>query len=78
MDRAALVEQLRERGVGTAVHWRPLHLHPYYEQTFGWLPEQFPAASREWLRNVSLPLFPSMREDERQYVASVVRELCSR
>jgi perosamine synthetase len=78
MDRAALVEQLRERGVGTAVHWRPLHLHPYYEQTFGWRPEQFPAASREWLRNVSLPLFPSMREDERQYVASVVRELCSR
>jgi perosamine synthetase len=78
MDRAALVEQLRERGVGTAVHWRPLHLHPYYEQTFGWRPEQFPAASREWLRNVSLPLFPSMREDERQYVASVVRGLCSR
>jgi perosamine synthetase len=78
IDRAALVEQLRERGVGTAVHWRPLHLHPYYEQTFGWRPEQFPAASREWLRNVSLPLFPSMREDERQYVASVVRELCSR
>jgi perosamine synthetase len=78
MDRAALVEQLRARGIGTAVHWRPLHLHPYYEQTFSWRPEQFPAASREWLRNVSLPLFPSMREDERQYVANVVRELCSR
>jgi perosamine synthetase len=77
VDRAALVELLRERGIGTSVHWRPLHLHPYYEETFGWRPAHFPAASREWLRNVSLPLFPAMREDERQYVVDAVRELCS-
>jgi len=64
--------------VSVSVHWRPLHLHPYYERTFGWEPGHFPAASREWLRNVSLPLFPAMREEEWQYVVSVIRELCSR
>ena len=78
MDRGAVVERLRERGVSVSVHWRPLHLHPYYERTFGWEPGHFPAASREWLRNVSLPLFPAMREEEWQYVVSVIRELCSR
>jgi perosamine synthetase len=78
MDRNAFIDKLRERGIGSSVHWRPLHLHPYYEQTFGWRPQHLPVASREWLREVSLPLFPSMREDERQHVVNVVRALCSR
>ena len=35
IDRDAFVEVLRSQGVGCSVHWRPLHLHPYYEHTFG-------------------------------------------
>ena len=64
-------------GVGCSVHWRPLHLHPYYEETFGWRPEHLPVASREWLRLVSLPLFPGMRPEEQQHVVRVVRALCA-
>jgi perosamine synthetase len=77
IDRNALVEQLRDRRIGCSVHWRPLHLHRYYEQAFGWRPEQFPVASAQWTRTVSLPLFPDMREEERQRVVQVVRELCA-
>ena len=40
---------LQEAGVGCSVHWRPLHLHPYYQERFSWTPEQFPVATREWL-----------------------------
>jgi dTDP-4-amino-4,6-dideoxygalactose transaminase len=76
MDRNAFIVALRECGVGCSVHWRPLHLHPYYEETFGWRPDHFPVASAQWLKSVSLPLFPSMREDERRHVVDVVRELC--
>ena len=36
IDRNAFIEEIRRRGVGCSVHWRPLHLHPYYEETFGW------------------------------------------
>jgi len=77
IDRNAFMVQLRERGVGCSVHWRPLHLHPYYEDTFRWRPEHLPEASRQWPRLVSLPLFPGMRDDERNHVVAVVRELCA-
>ncbi len=75
IDRNAFFAALREAGVGCSVHWRPLHLHPYYEQ-FGWTPEQFPVATPLWQRFVSLPLFPGMQDAERDYVAQVVRDLC--
>jgi len=76
IDRNSFVGALRECGVGYSVHWRPLHLHPYYRDRFGWLPEQLSAASSEWERLVSLPLFPSMREEECQSVVRAVTELC--
>ena len=44
------LRELRRRGVACTVHWRPLHLHPYYREQFGWTPELLPAASREWAR----------------------------
>lgn len=76
IDRNAFVAGLRAAGVGCSVHWRPLHLHPYYQQ-FGWTPEQFPVATPLWQRLVSLPLFPGMEEAERDYVVGVVRDLCT-
>ncbi len=76
IDRNAFIVGLREQGVGCSVHWRPLHLHPYYEETFAWRPEHLPVASAQWPRLVSLPLFPGMRDDERRQVVDVVRELC--
>jgi len=76
VDRNAFLSSLREAGVGCSVHWRPLHLHPYYER-FGWTPEAFPAATPLWQRLVSLPLFPGMQDAERDHVAEVVRTLCS-
>jgi perosamine synthetase len=77
IDRNAFFNQLRAAGVGCSVHWRPLHMHPYYQQ-FGWTPEEFPVATPLWQRLISLPLFPGMQASERAYVARVVRELCAR
>jgi perosamine synthetase len=78
IDRNAFIEALRARGVGCSVHWRPLHLHPYYEETFRWKSEHLPVASSVWPRLISLPIFPGMREDEQACVVSVVRDLCAR
>jgi dTDP-4-amino-4,6-dideoxygalactose transaminase len=78
VDRNAFIDALRDQGVGCSVHWRPLHLHPYYEDTFAWRPEQMPVASAQWLRLVSLPLFPGMRDDESDHVVEVIRGLCAR
>ena len=76
--RDEFIEELRQSGIGCSVHWRPLHLHPYYRETFGWQPEHFPVATAVWERLVSLPIFPGMREDELTHVIVSVRDLCAR
>ncbi len=76
IDRNQFVTNLRERGVGCSVHWRPLHLHPYYAEQFGWRPEQFPVSTPLWERLITLPLFPGMRDDEHAHVVSVIRQIC--
>jgi perosamine synthetase len=78
IDRNAFFTEMREAGVGCSVHWRPLHLHPYYSDRFGWTPDLLPVASKLWERFISLPLFPGMRDDERGYVVDVVRGICER
>ncbi len=75
--RNEFMEKMRERGVGNSVHWRPLHLHPYYANDFCWRPEHCPVATREWERLISLPLFPGMSELEYQHVVETVKLLCA-
>jgi dTDP-4-amino-4,6-dideoxygalactose transaminase len=77
IDRNEFVDELKRAGVGCAVHWRPLHLHPYYEE-LGWRAEHAPVATASWERLVSLPLFARMRPHELDRVISVVRDLCRR
>src|SRR5262249_32343924 len=67
IGRNEFIDKLQRSGVGCSVHWRPLHLHPYYRTTFGWMPEDLPVATREWQRLISLPLFPSMTEEEQEF-----------
>lgn len=78
ISRNDFIEELKGAGVGCSVHWRPLHLHPYYGETFGWTPEDLPAATAVWERLISLPIFPGMREEELAHVAGTVRDICAR
>ncbi|MBF0502148.1 MAG: DegT/DnrJ/EryC1/StrS family aminotransferase [Candidatus Riflebacteria bacterium] len=77
IDRNTLLRQLLENGVGCSVHWRPLHLHPYYENTCHWKPEHLPVASSVWQRLISLPIFPGMQKDEQEFVINTLRNLCA-
>jgi perosamine synthetase len=78
IDRNGFISELGQAGVSCSVHWRPLHLHPYYEETFGWRPSNLPVASDVWTRLVSLPLFSSMRSHEIDAVVDAVRAVCAR
>jgi perosamine synthetase len=75
IDRAEFIDRMKAKGVMCSVHWRPLHMHPYYVETYGYRPEDYPVAAGVWERIVSLPLFPGMREEEVEYVIDSVREV---
>lgn len=77
IERAEFIDALKERGVMCSVHWRPLHMHPYYVQLYGYRSDDFPVAAGLWPRIVSLPLYPSMRDDEVRYVIDVVKKVIS-
>ena len=77
VNRNVFVEELRSRGIGFSVHWRPLHLHPYYQQAFGWQPGDCPVATTNWERLVSLPIFSGMLDHDVDYVIRSLKTLCS-
>jgi perosamine synthetase len=75
INRNQFLEALREKEIGTSVHFIPLHLHPYYRDKFGYKPEDFPNASTAFERIVSLPIYPKMTEGNVRDVIVAVRKL---
>lgn len=72
--RDAFAEELRKRNIGISVHFIPLHLHPYYRETYGYKPDDFPIATREYEREVSLPIYSRMTDRDADDVIEAVLE----
>jgi perosamine synthetase len=68
ISREEVFKRLRQRGVGVNVHYIPVHLHPFYRETFGTRRGLCPVAEKAYDRIISLPLFPAMTDDEVEYV----------
>jgi dTDP-4-amino-4,6-dideoxygalactose transaminase len=75
VDRAQFITALQQRGVATSVHWMPLHMHPYYKQTYGYETEDFPVAAALYQEILTLPLYPEMSDAEVEHVCSSVRSV---
>jgi perosamine synthetase len=75
IDRREFVEALREKNIGTSVHFIPLHRHPYYRSTFGYRPEDFSNASAVFDRIISLPIYPKMSDGDVEDVIAAVRSI---
>ena len=73
--RDAFVDELRKRNIGASAHFIPLHLHPYYRDTYGYTPEAFPIATREFRREVSLPIYSRMSDRDVEDVIAAVLEI---
>jgi dTDP-4-amino-4,6-dideoxygalactose transaminase len=73
IDRGQFIEALKEENIGTSVHFIPLHLHPYYRDTFGYRPQEFPVAYSAFERIVSLPIYPRMTTADVDDVIGAVR-----
>jgi dTDP-4-amino-4,6-dideoxygalactose transaminase len=75
IGRAEVVELLKQRGVGTSVHFIPLHMHPYYRDAYHYCHESFPVALKEYFRSISLPIYSGMSLDQVAYVIEQVIEV---
>jgi dTDP-4-amino-4,6-dideoxygalactose transaminase len=71
--REAVIESLKADGIGTSVHFIPLHLHPYYRRTYGYATGDFPAAEDAFEHEISLPIYPGLTDDDVERVASSLR-----
>jgi len=74
LTRTQLMGRLRERGIGTQVHYIPVHFHPYY-QSLGQQPGAYPCAEAFYREALSLPLYFSLSDSEQDGVVSILREL---
>lgn len=70
--RRRLFEHLRAKNIGVNVHYIPVHLQPYYRR-LGFKKGQFPVAEAYYDSALSLPLYPTMHEEEQRYVVESIR-----
>ncbi|MCK4546900.1 MAG: DegT/DnrJ/EryC1/StrS family aminotransferase [Candidatus Eisenbacteria sp.] len=78
IDRAQFIEALRAENIGSTVNFIPVHLHPYYRRTFGYQEGDYPVAEEIYRREISLPLFPRMKDSDVDSVVSAVRKIIAR
>lgn len=76
IDRGEVVRRLADAGIGTSVHFIPLHLHPHYQTRYGYKPGDFPVAERLFERSVSLPIWPGMTDAQVDRVATTLLDIC--
>lgn len=75
IGRDEFIEKMAENGIGTSVHFIPLHLHPYWRDRYGFKPDDFPVASDCYRRAVSLPIYTKMTDDDVDRVITAVKDL---
>jgi dTDP-4-amino-4,6-dideoxygalactose transaminase len=78
IGRDRFIDELTHRNVGTSVHFIPIHLLSYYRDKYGLRPEDFPVATREFERLISLPIYPSMTDADVDDVVEAVADVCAK
>jgi dTDP-4-amino-4,6-dideoxygalactose transaminase len=78
IDRDRFISEMATRGVSCSVHFIPLHMQPYWRDTYRLEASQFPGASREFERVVSLPIYPGMTDDEVERVIAALIDTAQR
>jgi dTDP-4-amino-4,6-dideoxygalactose transaminase len=76
-SRAQVMQELKKRGIGTQVHYIPVHLQPYYRNRYGYAPGKCPQAEAYYEQCLSLPLYPAMTDEDVLRVIAAVREVIS-
>lgn len=75
VSRDEFIQQMKEKGIGTSVHYKPLHRMSYYRDTYNLVPEDYPGTEKMWKGLVSLPIYPDLKEDELFYICENIKKI---
>jgi dTDP-4-amino-4,6-dideoxygalactose transaminase len=75
INRNGFISEMTKRGIGTSVHYKPLHRMTYYKNKYGLRREMFPNAEWVFERCVCLPIFSAMTDDQLEYVIENVKNI---
>lgn len=75
VKRDDVIRELAERGIGTSVHFIPLHYHTAYQKLGRWTKGDFPVAERFFEGEISLPMYPAMTNEEVDEVCEALRDI---
>jgi UDP-4-amino-4-deoxy-L-arabinose-oxoglutarate aminotransferase len=78
LDRDTFMAELKRRNIGTGIHFRAAHTHRYYRERFGFKPGDLPATEWSSDRMCSIPLFPSMTDDDVDTVVDAIKDVLAR
>jgi dTDP-4-amino-4,6-dideoxygalactose transaminase len=73
--RTEVMRMLREQGIGSQVLYIPVHLQPWYRQTYGYAPGKCPVSEQFYARCLALPLYPALTDADVARVVKAVRAL---
>ncbi len=77
ISRDRFIEEMFSRGIGMSVHYVPLHLHPYWRDTYNLAPEMFPVSQKTYETTATLPLYTRMTDEDVERVITAVRAILS-
>lgn len=75
LNRNRLIELMAERGIGCSVHFIPLHIQPYWRDTYNLKPEYFPYSLNQYEQAISLPLYTKMSDDDQTRVINALKAI---
>lgn len=75
VNRAQIIEELKQNNIGVGVHFMPVHKHLFYSETFHLDDKDFPVASSVFPRLISLPIYPGMTEENIDKVINVFTDI---
>ncbi len=75
IDRDRFIVEMRERNIGTSVHFIPVHTFSYYRKKYGYKPEDFPVALHESERLVTIPLHPGLKDSDVDDVVAAAADI---
>jgi dTDP-4-amino-4,6-dideoxygalactose transaminase len=77
VSRNEFIQLLSKEGISTSVHYKPLHRMTYYKQTYGLKPEDFPNTEKIWNGVLSLPIYPSLKDEDLRIICRTIWKLLS-